>query len=129
MTGHRIIRSFFAIAIIGLGLLGITSQGCYYDNVEDLFPGGVCDTTAVSFSADVQPIIDLKCATPGCHVAGGSPGIIMTNYAGIKAKVDDGSFENRALVQKNMPPSGSQDLTNCELDILTAWINAGAPDN
>lgn len=103
-------------------------SSCYYDNEEELYPNAPeCDTTAVTFSVHVQPIILASCAISGCHVAGGTAGFNLETYSEIKAKVDDGSFMNRVIVQQNMPPNG--DLSSCELEQLKIWINEGAPNN
>ncbi|MEQ8907855.1 MAG: hypothetical protein RIC95_01570 [Vicingaceae bacterium] len=113
---------------------------CTYDNEEELFDeidqqvnqNQNQDTSkaAISFQADVQPIIQANCATSGCHnavtVAGGGN---FTTYAGIKAKVDNGSFENRVIVRQDMPPSNKTPLSNSEIDLLKDWLEAGAPNN
>ncbi|MEQ8625312.1 MAG: hypothetical protein RJQ00_00225 [Vicingaceae bacterium] len=101
---------------------------CYYDNEEELYPNAPeCDTTVVTFSVDVQPIISASCAISGCHVAGGTGSGNFQTYSGIKSKVDVGSFMNRVIVQQNMPPNG--DLSSCELEQLKIWIDEGAPNN
>lgn len=112
-------------------LLSMVMAGCYYDNEEDLYQyyyqDNTCDTVGVSFSNDIMPIIQGNCATIGCHVQGGTGNGIFENYAGVKAKVDNGSLKSRVLVQKNMPPS--QPLGDCSMSLISAWINAGAPNN
>jgi len=100
---------------------------CYYDNEEELYPNSDCNTDAVSFSVQIQPIISSSCATPGCHVAGGTAGFSLETYSEIKSKVDDGSFRDRVIVQQNMPPS--EDLSSCELEQLKVWLDEGAPNN
>lgn len=129
MMVHRIIN---AMHIAGLAIvLAVGLSGCYYDNEEELYQyyyeENACDTTAVSFSEDIFPIIQGNCATTGCHVAGGSAPGIFSNYAGVMDKVNNGSFENRVLVQRDMPPNGS--LTDCQINLIQAWLNAGSPDN
>jgi hypothetical protein len=105
-------------------LLGLSS--CYYDNEEDLY-GITCDTTAVSYSADIWPIIETNCQT-GCHAPGGSAiGHIFTDHASVLAKVTNGSMMNRVVELRNMPPSGV--LTDCQVNRMRAWILQGALDN
>lgn len=129
MQVHPTIRIFLYLSIVLAGSMVL--QGCYYDNEEDLYQNyyaqNKCDTANVSFAQDIQPIIQGNCATTGCHVAGGSGPGIFTNYAGLMEKVNNGSFENRVLVQRTMPPNSS--LSDCQLQLLRAWLNAGAPDN
>jgi len=90
-----------------------------------------CDTTSVSFSADIQPIIEQNCFG-GCH-NGVTPvgGFLLTTHAGVKAKVDDGRLFGAVDHQAGfvaMPQSGSK-LSDCNLDLIKAWIDDGALDN
>lgn len=129
MMAHPITK--FTSWPVMVALLLLTLSGCYYDNEEELYQyyyqANACDTTNVSFAADIFPIIQGNCATAGCHVAGGGGPGIFSNYAGIMDKVNNGSFENRVLIQRDMPPSGA--LTDCQINLLQAWLRAGTPNN
>jgi mono/diheme cytochrome c family protein len=87
-----------------------------------------CDTTAVSFAADILPVMQQSCQA--CH-KGASPsgGILLTNYAEVFAQVTN--FKLLPAVKrtgpKPMPPSAS--LQQCTINKIQAWINAGAPNN
>jgi hypothetical protein len=120
-----------AAAAAAAMLLVLTTVSCYYDNEEELYElyyaSSPCDTSQVTFSGTVFPIIQGNCAVSGCHVAGGSGPGLMENYNQIKFFVDNGRLEARALVQRDMPPSGP--LTDCQQNQLRAWLSAGAPDN
>ena len=124
MVPRRINR--FSI-LMCLALILIIVEGCYYDNEEELYGITVCNVTNVSFANDIMPIIQGNCAVSGCHIAGGSGNGIMENYSQVKAKVDNGSFQHRVLDLRDMPPSYA--LTDCQIQYLQAWIDAGAPDN
>lgn len=108
-------------------LLIIVLQSCYYDKEEELYGPVLCDIIDVSYATDVEPIINSSCATSGCHVAGGSGPGNFTNFNELEAKVANGSFENRVINQRTMPP-GTQ-LQDCELQILQVWIDNGALNN
>jgi len=112
---------------IALLLASLSLGGCYYDVEEELYPGSFCDVANVTWSGTIKPIVDLTCATPGCHVAGGTGPGNFTTYAGVKAKVDDGSFRSQVLVSQAMPPTGP--LGSCSLQQIDIWLNAGAPEN
>jgi hypothetical protein len=45
-------------------------SGCYYDVAEELYPsnGTTCDTSSVTYSLTVKPIIDQFCVS--CHSQG-----------------------------------------------------------
>ncbi len=101
--------------------------GCYYDNEEYLY--GTCDTTNVTFSKDIKPIMDANCIN--CH-SGGS--IDLTNYNGVKAKVTDSTLYKSisysysgANSSKNMPSAGK--LDDCSINKVKAWIDQGAINN
>lgn len=114
--------------------LGVT-VGCEHDPEEmTVETGSTCPTGTVSFASEIAPIIKTNCGVPGCHVPGGNGnGAFVSgpnaevDYAVVKSKVDGSSFNNRVLVQKDMPQGGS--LTECELNRITEWLNAGAPNN
>lgn len=94
---------------------------CTYDEIE-YFDFQPQDTT-VSYSLDIKPIIITYCLGTGnqhCHVTNTNQGSNgdFTTYAGLKAKVDNGSIEARVLNPLGgMPPSYSlspQQLTDDE---------------
>lgn len=115
----------------GLALMTMALTGCYYDNEEELYQyyyeNNQCDTANVTFADDIFPIIQGNCAISGCHIAGGAGNGIFENHAGVKAKVDNGSFFTRVIDQRDMPPGAP--LNDCQIEKLTAWLNAGAPNN
>lgn len=103
--------------------------GCKKDNEQSLYPEveGGCEPTAVSFSVYVLPLVKNSCATVGCHVQGGSGNGIFENYDQIKAKVDNGSFKRRVVVDRDMPPSGN--LSDCQIKTIEKWLDEGALNN
>lgn len=113
--------------IAGVGLLMAVLSSCYNDKEELLYGMNDCDPSNVSFAADIMPILSNGCAVVGCHVQGGSGVGLFENYNQVKAKVDDGSFEQRVIVQMDMPPSGP--LSDCQIDFITEWLSQGAPNN
>jgi len=88
---------------------------------------GVCDS--IKYSVDIQPIINNSCATPGCHVAGGSGSGDFTTYAGVFSKVSNGTFKARVIdgTPSFMPISGR--LPDAEIEKIQCWLSAGAPNN
>lgn len=114
-------RSFF----IGLTTVAVLSS-CYYDVEEELYGGQTCNTPLPVNWSHIQPIIVAHCNNSSCHAPGGSGNGIFDSYAGVKAKVDNGSFEARVLDIRDMP---GYPLPACEYVILQAWLDAGAPEN
>lgn len=105
----------------------LTLNSCYNDNEEEIYGPVTCDVSSLTYSTDVLPIINASCATTGCHVSGGNAPGNFANFNELKAKVTNGSFENRVLIQQNMPPNA--ELSECDLQILQAWLDNGALNN
>lgn len=86
----------------------------------------VCDTLNITYQNKVKQIIDLNCATSGCHDVNSGSGN-FTNFNGLKPKLESGFFRSRVLRDKNMPPSGP--LPQNTLDELNCWLEKGYPEN
>lgn len=111
------------IIVFTLNLLLI--QACKKDNNNDV-NNLDCSKINSAYSVDVKPIIDANCLSSGCHNNNSTNGD-FTIYTGVKAKVDNGSFDNRVIQQKNMPLSGA--LTADQLKKIKCWLNSGALNN
>ncbi len=72
------------------------------------------------YETDIKPLVLSKCAS--CHPSAGGPGDYSVS-ADVKAVVNNGKFENRVLIKKDMPPSG---LSQSELDKIQRWMDQGA---
>lgn len=106
-------------------------SSCYYDNKEDLyvFYQNQCDTTAISYSLDIEPIIDVQCKI--CHQQPTpDAGLSLENYDEVKAIAVNGSLVhsiNATGGYSIMPVSGK--MIQCNIDKIDAWIQAGTPNN
>jgi len=108
-------------------LITATLSACRFDNEEELYGIDDCDTSEVSFSKDIFPILQTRCSTLGCHVQGGGSAVLFENYTQVKSKVDDGKLKQRVIIQKDMPPG--QPLSACQIKFIEKWLEIGAPDN
>ncbi|MEZ4984738.1 MAG: c-type cytochrome domain-containing protein [Saprospiraceae bacterium] len=89
-----------------------------------------CDTTSVSFSNTVLPILQTYCV--GCH-SGNPPsgGINLSNYGGVQTVAANGRLAGSIRHDNGyqpMPQGGNQ-LSDCYIGQIVAWINAGALNN
>ena len=122
--------------IIG-GLLAITAAGCYNDKADKLYPTAsatTCDTTTVTFAADIEPIISANCAiSGGCHDAAGAATTSGYNFVGYS---DD--LVNQASIGKlvsdiehttNPMPQNAPKLSDCDINKIIRWVNQGAQNN
>lgn len=92
--------------------------------------GEACDENVFTYSAAVRPILDLHCV--GCH-GGATPdaGIDLTTYAGVKTVADDGTLVGAVSWAPGFSrmPKGGDKLSDCNINQITKWVNAGAPNN
>lgn len=118
---------------------GITLSNAQIQTIYDWIAAGAinneciessCDTTNVSFSADIFPVVQSYCL--GCH-SGSSPqgNVLLSDYNNIKARVDDGRFLGSVDHQAGYAamPQGQAKLNDCTISQIKKWINDGAPNN
>ena len=98
---------------------------------------GAAPSTDVSYAKDVRPILESRCAT--CHMGEFvSAGLDMNTYESLMAGSQNGPVivpgdaGDSLLVEKitegKMPKRGPK-LTPAQIQTITDWINAGAPNN
>ena len=129
----------FLFGLLFLCSAGLTWQGCYYDNYEELHPelllNNSCDTTAVmSFQTHILPILTSSCgATNSCHnTQGAGGGVILETYSGVKSVVTNGLLVSSIIWDGNasqMPKGSPTQLNNCYQAQIQKWIEEGALDN
>ena len=114
------------------------SSGCYYDNFQELHPefllnNGNCDTTvAISFTADISPILGGSCgANNSCHNASSTSGVYLSQYANVRTLALNGilwssiTWDGNA---SNMPQGSSSKISDCHQAKIRKWIDEGAPE-
>jgi cytochrome c5 len=112
------------IAVIFCVLLG-----CRYD-VE---PNVSCDTSNVTYSSTITGIINsYGCLGSSCH-GGTNPGsgFRLDSYDAVKAKITDGRLFgaiNHFSGFIAMPKDAGK-MSQCDIDKVKAWIDAGALNN
>lgn len=123
-----------AYLFLPLLLLASLFNSCYNENAELLYgnpngnPNTTCNTVNSKFGADISPLINSKCAIPGCHdanAASNPAGITLQNYAQISAMKD--RINVRAVIDKTMPENGP--LLPAEIEKIKCWVAAGGPNN
>jgi hypothetical protein len=96
----------------------------------------------ISYSADIQPIFNRNCGN-NCHLNNTSGGLSLSSYSGLMAGgnhgnvVISGDSEGSIIVKKlssNPPfgdqmPKGGSALSAAKIELITAWIDAGAEYN
>jgi hypothetical protein len=124
--------AFVFIAILA------TTGACTYEKGERAEPRNNNDTTAVTYTGDIKPILVTYCYGQGeqaCHVTATNQGATgdFTTYQGLKDKVDNGTIESRVFAPNGgMPPpysTGPTSLTAGDLAKFKKWVDQGAPNN
>jgi len=103
--------------------------GCRYDVEQDLS----CHTSNVTYSSTITGIINSHgCLSSSCHGGTNPPaGFKLSDYNSVKAKVTDGRLLgaiNHSPGYSAMPKNAGK-MNQCDIDKVTAWVNAGAPNN
>lgn len=89
-----------------------------------------CDSTNVSYSGKIWPIINNKCK--GCH-SGNAPGgnVLLTDYTSVAAAAASGILMGTIThaAGSNPMPKNSGKLSSCEIGIVRNWITEGRQNN
>jgi len=122
-----------SVRMLTFAVLILLAGSCYYDKEEDLYPGlpgSSCDTTGVTWSGTVVPLMASNCNA--CHnPAAPSGNVVTSTFDGLKTAVNSGIFWkaiNHEAGASPMPQGGNK-LPDCDLRKIKAWIDAGAPQN
>jgi len=93
--------------------------------MENDCPAGSCDSVNISYSKQITSIIQKNCLN--CHNSGN---VILNNYNDVKTRVLSGELLGsikQTGVYKSMPEGYK--LSECDINIIEKWVNAGAPNN
>jgi len=121
------LRFFFKVLPTSLLLVSLLISSCGGDD-----PGPtICNTSNVSFSDGILPIME-QGGRSGCHNGDNpSSGFTLETYADVKAKVDQGRLAGAIGQEAGFiaMPLNMDPLPDCEIDQIKAWIDQGALDN
>jgi hypothetical protein len=110
---------------------------CYYDSVEDLYPDVnldiLNDTTTVTFSGTIKPLLETNCYS--CHsnstASAKGKNIFLEDYPDVKSAADDGSLYGSvswAPYYARMPKNANK-LPDIKIAQLKKWIDSGSPND
>jgi len=121
-------RLFIYLAIITIFSFFIVS--CYYDNEEALYPtlNSSCDTTNVTYSGTIVPILNNSCLT--CHSAPATGGsILLTTYAEVVASAPRITGSIKQLSGYSAMPKGGGKIKICSITQWDIWVRKGMLNN
>ena len=120
---------YLALFIAGIILV----HSCFYDSEEVLYPslGSGCDTTNVTYSGKVVPILANNCLS--CHSNAMAPSagnnIALENYSDVVARaVSVSGAINQTGSYSPMPKNGSK-LSACLISTFDIWVRNGKLNN
>lgn len=128
MSSKVRIQTFFLTA--GLAMIFVFPFSCTYDNEEELFPdpGPSCVITGLTFTKDVQPIIQGNCFP--CHnQATREGGINLDGFNNVTKYTSNGLLLGAIKHSPGfspMPKSASK-LSDCNISKIEEWIKNGTP--
>jgi len=103
---------------------------CYYDNEEALYPAlsNSCDTTNVSYSGTIVPILNNSCLT--CHSTPSTGGsILLTTYAEVVASAPRITGSIKQLSGFSAMPKNSSKIKSCSITQWDIWVRNGMLNN
>lgn len=116
----------------------ISIHSCTFKNEEDTY-GDYCDTSSVTFSAKIRPIMEQHCynchGSSNANTSGG--GLEFQTYTNFKGYLDVSkdhflsaiNLQEINGVTASVMPKSSPKLSACEIRKLEIWIEDGYPDN
>jgi Cytochrome C oxidase, cbb3-type, subunit III len=120
----------FLCLIAGIIMLIIGCSKTSEDQLQTPPVASECDTANMSYSTDVEPILQANCYS--CHGNGNvDGGITLDSYANLKSFADNGvliGVITHAAGYPPMPEDGPK-LSDCDINKIKDWINRGAINN
>lgn len=92
--------------------------------------GVVCDENAFAYNANIKPIMTTYCV--GCHGSvNPSKGIDLSTHAGVKASALNGRLLGSINHSQGYTPmpQGAAKLSDCQINVIRKWIDAGSQNN
>ena len=124
-TGEMPPRQYEALTKLELSLI----KNWIRAGAENTSKCVTCDTSS-KYASRVQPILDKWCIT--CHNSTLTSGNHnLSNYNGVAASIQTGRFTGSIQHSSGFSamPQGGSKLSDCDINAIVKWINAGYPNN
>lgn len=115
--------------IIKIAVFILLISACKHESLIKTPIDNSCETNTFAFNADVKPLLDSECVF--CHQTGSNTGVALQTYDEVKFSVDSNNLLGSIIhdgVASPMP-QGEAKWDSCKINILSKWINDGAPNN
>jgi len=127
-------RSHFFTALF---VLSVVVYACSKSNETDVrarsygtLPSD-CDTAHMSFTTDIKPILQTYCYACHSNANYAISGARLEDYSDVVHHVEDGDILGTITHAAGFPamPQDGPKLSDCNINKIKAWINAGAINN
>lgn len=132
-------RKVFLLAFIALMWVSCKHETVIPEGMGNLQQSLVCDSDTVYFVNDIQPLLNVTCATSGCHnAATAEHGVDLSSYSRVFQTGEVRPFrpEDSELYEvlfedgdDLMPPPPMSALTFEQKEMIRIWISQGAKNN
>lgn len=116
-------------AMAAITSMAVWMAACSFDKEEERFPViPTCDSVAVSFNAEILPIVQNQCLS--CHSLSSAVGnVVIEQYSDFAPYTTSGRLVRAVEYNGSspMPPSGK--LSDCDISKFRNWVADGAPNN
>lgn len=106
-------------------------SACYRNSLEALSGTDECNTANLTYSKDIRTIISTRCAISSCHQNGSTETFSLETFEDLKSIVSNGTLLKSINHEPGVVamPKNVSKLSLCTISKITAWVNAGAPNN
>ncbi|KAA5534843.1 hypothetical protein F0919_09555 [Taibaiella lutea] len=122
-------KTFLLFFVTAAFIYGCTNNKA--DSVKPVTPV-TCDTANLTFSGDINPIVQQNCTLSGCHTnATMAGGYSFETYSGFHMAIQNERLIGAINHQSGFiaMPQNSAKLSDCDIARITQWVAIGAPNN
>ena len=116
--------------LLVLTVCAVFIQACVYDNEEELFLEGGCNSNDQSYNEDILPLIQANCYR--CHDAARNfGGVNLEGHDQLQKFAESGDLLGAIRHDSGYSPmpKDAARLDDCIIERIEAWVNDGAPNN
>jgi hypothetical protein len=121
------------IILSSISVISYFIVSCYYDNEEALYPklDTSCDTTNITFSGTVVPILQDDCYACHSNKNAGANGnnVFLEDYADVKANASKIQASIKHSPGPSPMPKNGGKIKDCSINQFDIWVRNGMPDN
>jgi hypothetical protein len=124
----------FSKKTVLLFIIAAFIYSCVNNKADSINPAGPdpCDTSNLTFSGDINPIIQQSCTLSGCHTNATMAGSYsFETYNGLHMAIQHDRLIGAINHQSGFiaMPQNSSKLSECDIAKITQWVAIGAPNN